>query len=114
MPQKASTPSRRLATRVEVSGEIWVYWRCDGRDDISRISDIGLGGLFLETPTPKAVGSPASLHFLVSEGQIRADVIIRHVTPGRGLGLKFTALPDQDRPHLTALLRRLRSAAQPA
>jgi PilZ domain len=113
MPHNVSTPSRRLAARVEAAGEIWAYWHCGGRDDISRIRDIGLGGVFLETSVAKELGSLASLHLLVSEGQIRADAIVRHTSPGRGLGLKFTALPDQDRPHLAALLRRLRAAASP-
>jgi len=44
----------------------------------------------------------------VQEGQIRADAVVRHVQSGKGLGLKFTALSEQDRPKLSALLTRLR------
>ena len=50
--------------------------------------------------------------FLVKEGQIRADAIVRHMRPGIGLGLKFTALSEQDRPKLAALLNRLRGTHQ--
>jgi len=50
--------------------------------------------------------------FLVKEGQIRADAIVRHTRPGIGLGLKFTALSEQDRPKLAALLNRLRGTHQ--
>jgi hypothetical protein len=35
---------------------------------------------------------------------------VRHAEPGHGLGLKFTALADQDRLHFGALMRRLYSA----
>ena len=52
------------------------------------------------------------LDFLVQEGQIRAKVIVRHVKPGSGLGLKFTALTEEDGPRLTALMTRLRSPWQ--
>ena len=34
---------------------------------------------------------------------------VRHIQPGRGLGLKFVALRETDRPNLIALLNRLRS-----
>src|SRR5437899_2887340 len=56
----------------------------------------------------KAEGVLTRLSFLVQEGQIRADAVVRHARPGVGLGLKFTALSEQDRPKLAALLTRLR------
>jgi hypothetical protein len=32
---------------------------------------------------------------------------VRHLLPGQGVGLKFTAVQNGDRPHLVALLKRL-------
>jgi PilZ domain len=69
---------------------------------------MSMGGLFIETPEAGAQGMQARLHFLVQEGQIRADAVVRHIQSGKGLGLKFTALSEQDRPKLAALLTRLR------
>ena len=92
-----------------VPGDVWVYWRCHGREDVSRVRDMSMGGLFIETPEPKDEGVRARLHFLVQEGQIRADAVVRHARTGVGLGLKFTALSEQDRPTLAALLTRLRA-----
>jgi hypothetical protein len=108
MLPKTSTPSRRFNARVTLNEEVWVCWRCNGRDDLSRVLDMSLGGLFLRTPAPRKVGAAANLEFLVTEGQIRADAVVRHATPGQGLGLKFVAVTDVDRPRLAALLRRLR------
>src|SRR5467141_4283208 len=108
----ASSPSRRLTSRVATPGDVWVYWRCHGREDVSRVRDMSMRGLFIETPEPKAEGVLARLNFLVQEGQIRADAVVRHATPGVGLGLKFTALSEQDRPKLAALLTRLRGIHQ--
>jgi hypothetical protein len=103
-----TSPSRRLTSRVPAPGDVWVYWQCHGREDVSSVRDMSMGGLFLETPQPKAEGVLTRLHFLVQEGQIRADAVVRHAESGAGLGLKFIALNDQDRPKLAALLSRLR------
>jgi hypothetical protein len=54
------------------------------------------------------VGAKANLHFLVEEGQIRAEAVVRHVKPGRGLGLQFTSVREEDRRHLADLMKRLR------
>jgi len=104
-----SSPSRRLASRVEAATDVWVYWECNQRRDVSRVRNVGLGGLFLETPHRFPKGLMAKLHFLVDEGQIRAEAAVRHMDPGQGLGMRFTAVHQQDRAQLAALLARLRS-----
>jgi hypothetical protein len=58
------------------------------------------------------VDATIRLDFLVQEGQIRAKAVVRHVKPGSGLGLKFTALTEEGGPRLTALMTRLRSPAR--
>jgi PilZ domain len=110
--QTGSVPSRRLYSRLDTSGNIWVYWNCDGKDDVSPILDISLGGLFLKTPTVKPVGAVVKLHFLVQEGQIRADAVIKHVRSGSGVGMKFAAVSQEDRPRLASLMARLRGLSR--
>jgi hypothetical protein len=100
---------RRISSRVESKNDVWVYWEGSGDRDLSRVKDLSIGGLFIETPRPKRIGSTTNLHFLVQEGQIRADAVVRHVKPGDGLGLKFTTVNEKDRHNLAALMRRLRS-----
>ena len=107
--QQMAFPSRRLNSRVETREGVWVYWGCHGRDDTSRVRDLSLGGLFVETATPREVGSTAEIDFLVQEGQIRVAAVVRHAETGRGLGLKFTAINDGGRPRLAELMNRLRS-----
>lgn len=109
MHQKPSY-SRRALTRLPASEDIWICWRCNGRDDISRVLDISIDGLFIETShqTVKE-GMPAKLDFLVQEGRVTAEAVVRHVRRGNGLGLKFLAVSDQDRSRLKSLLARLRS-----
>jgi hypothetical protein len=89
-----TSPSRRLS--VEVSRGVWVYWSCDGRDDVAVVRDVSAGGVFIETRRAKEPEVAANLHFLCPEGQIRADAV-RHAGTGRELGLKFTAVREEDR-----------------
>ncbi len=99
--------SRRLSLRVGTPQGVWVYWRCSGSDDLSSVSDLSPRGLFIETSDRRPLGATVKIDFLVQEGQIRAEAIVRHVKPGTGLGLQLTALAEPDRPRLTALMTRL-------
>ena len=103
--------SRRMTSRVETEGDVWVYWRCQDMDDVSRVCDLSVGGLFVSTPVPPPLGAKAKLDFLVQEGQIRAEAVVRHLVPGGGLGLRFTAITDKDCPRLVALLNRIRTVS---
>jgi hypothetical protein len=86
------SPSRRFTSRVETNGEVWVYWQCGMRVDVSRVRNVSAGGMFL-----------------VQEGSIRADAEVRRSMPGEGLGLKFVAVEKECGPHLAELLARLHS-----
>jgi len=86
-----------------------VCWDSGGYDDTSLIRDLGSHGAFVLTQRSKAVGAKTSLYFLVEEGQIRVEAVVRHQKSGRGLGLQFTAVRDEDRRHLALLMKRLRS-----
>jgi len=108
-----SIPSRRHYPRVETPSGVWVYWNCEGLEDTSRVRDLSLGGLFVETAEARDLDATVKLDFLVQEGQIRAEAVVRHAKPGSGLGLRFTALTEEDGPRLTALMTRLRSLSQP-
>jgi hypothetical protein len=105
-------PSRRHHPRVETRDGVWVYWNCKGREDTSQVRDLSMGGLFVETEVTRDVDTTIRLDFLVQEGRIRAEAVVRHAKPGRGLGLKFTALTEEDGPRLTALMTRFRSSSQ--
>jgi hypothetical protein len=112
MPKQTASPFRRFNSRFETPEGVWVYWQCEGRADTSRVLDVSLGGLFVQTSKPKPVGSMVEADFLVQEGQINVEAVVRHVEPGRGLGLKFTAVHDGGRSNLVQLINRLRSVSR--
>ena len=98
---------RRTTPRTEVDEGVYAFWSCNGPGDLSRVRNLNMGGIFIETGVTKDVGASVELHFLVSEGQIHADAVVRHVEPGHGLGLKFTTLDERDRLRFGALMKRL-------
>ena len=102
-------PSRRRSSRIPAIEDVWVYWESAPYRDVSRVRDLSPSGLFLETRAPKKEGELVRLHFLVQEGQIRAEAEVRHVAEnGRGFGMKINSVSTQDAPHLRRLLSRLR------
>lgn len=103
---------RRRAARVDAGESVYALWSCDGREGLSRVRDLGLGGLFIESPVEQDLGAPIKLDFLADEGQIRANAVVRHVRPGKGAGLKLTAINDQDCHRLASLIRRVRMNAE--
>jgi hypothetical protein len=100
--------SRRFSSRVHSPADVYVCWGAYEYDDTSRVRDLSSSGMFLLTRESKPVGSITRLHFLVEEGQIRAEAIVRHVKPGCGLGMEFTIVLEEDRQRLAGLMKRLR------
>jgi PilZ domain len=105
--------SRRLSLRFETPKDVWAYWRYDGKDELSHVGDLSAGGLFLETRYSHPEGVKLQLDFLVQEGQIRAEAVVRHAEACGGMGLKFTAVPEGDCDRLVALLMRVRGHHRP-
>ncbi len=58
--------------------DVWVSWRSNGRKETSRVRDLSLGGLFVETAKSTGVGASVKLYFLVQEGPIGAEAVVRH------------------------------------
>jgi c-di-GMP-binding flagellar brake protein YcgR len=100
---------RRRSSRFAAPEYVYVYWRSDGMDDVSRVRDLSVGGLFVNTEKARREGVTLKIEFLVQEGQIRAEAVVRRSEASVGLGLKFTAITQEDRHRLAALLGRLRS-----
>jgi len=111
MAQQPVPHVRRFTSRVETPNGVWVDCRCGGPEDISQVRDLSLGGLFVETQESRSVGSTAKLEFLVNEGQIRADAVVRRAEPGRGFAMKFTAVSEESCRRLGALINRLRHSS---
>ena len=85
--KKQIVASRRHHERGETPQGVWVVWKCGRVEDPSRVRDVSVGGLFVETLKVCPVDATVKLHFLVEDGEITADATVRYVKAGSGLGL---------------------------
>lgn len=103
----ARTKENRRNPRIEVSKGIWVSWQTDGPRNVSRVSDLSAGGVFVSTLTPAPVGTAIKLLFALPEGEVRVQGVVRYADPKRGMGVEFARMGSGDRARLQELLRRL-------
>ncbi len=104
----AATAARgRRYPRVGLPKGMLIAWQSGGERIISRVATLGLGGLFISTPNPPAVGEIVKLIFEVPGGEVRARAVVRSSQPGRGMGVEFTAMGHEARARLHRLLKRL-------
>ena len=105
--KKQVLKSRRSHKRVDTPQGVWVYWRCGRAEDTSRIRDMSVGGVFVETKKILPIDATIELNFLVEDGGIVAKAAVRYVLPGVGVGLQFKNVRTEDQPHFAAMIKRI-------
>jgi len=104
---KQVVKSRRHHKRVETPDGVWVLWKCGRAEDTSRVKDLGVGGVFVETKKACPVGGTVDLHFLVPDGEVRASATVRFVLSGVGMGLQFKAVRGEDQTRFASMIKRI-------
>ena len=114
MLKKKVLHSRRHHNRVDTPQGVHVIWRCGRTEDTSRVKDLSVGGLFIETRKVCPVDARVELHFLVQDGEIRVSATVRYVRAGSGLGLQFKTVRSEDQARFASMIKRLIQAEYPA
>src|SRR5215469_17814547 len=91
-----------------------VVWRRGTEKYVSRVENLGLGGLFVCTQQPPPVGTSLQLLFNVPEGEVRARAIVRNLAPSRGMGLAVVSMEHEHRARLDRWLKILAAEAEAA
>ena len=102
-----SPKSNRRFPRIPTPKGIWVSWQHDGPQNVSRVRDLNIGGLFIDTPNPPPVGTSITLLFSVPEGEIRSSALVKNITRGEGMGVQFVAMSQEHAVRLQTLFSRL-------
>jgi Tfp pilus assembly protein PilZ len=110
MPDKPKRHDRRFA-RIATPKGVWVAWQDGARQEVSRVQDLNIGGLFVATDSPVALGTVVTVLLSVPEGEIRGRAVVRNVAP-TGMGVEFVELREQDSARLQMLISRLLSATE--
>jgi PilZ domain len=105
----ASPPKPRNYARAKSPKGLHVAWQKGAQRTVSRVNTISLGGLFILTPEPLAVGSNLQLLIAIPGGGVRALGSVRSVDPGKGMGVGIVSMSQDDRTRLAAFLKQLHS-----
>lgn len=105
--EKKFFSSRRNHRRVETPQGVLVLWRCGRTEDTSRVKDLSVGGLFVETKKVCPIDAAVKLNFLVEDGEITVEASVRYVKAGSGLGLQFKSVRTEDRVRFATMIKRL-------
>jgi len=103
----ASPSKNRRYPRVGLPRGMFVAWQGVGERVVSRITTVGLGGLFIRVSEPPPLGDIIRLYFELPSGEVRARAVVRNSIQGEGMGVEFTAMEPEARGRLNQLLRRL-------
>jgi Tfp pilus assembly protein PilZ len=104
---KESSKADRRYQRIATPKGVWVAWQDGKQQNVSRVRDLNLGGLFVATPTPMAMGSVVTLLLSVPEGEIRSRSTVRNVVPNEGMGVQFTEITAENAARVEKLVARL-------
>lgn len=104
--------SRRHHKRVDTPQGVCVYWRCGHSEDTSRVRDLSVGGVFIETKKVLPIDATVELNFLVEDGGIVAEATVRYVLPSVGAGLQFKNVRAEDRDHFATMMKHILARPQ--
>jgi hypothetical protein len=68
---------------------------------------MGMGGLFIRTKEPVAVGTMIQLLIDLPSGEVRGRAIVRSVKAGEGMGVGIVSMNPEDRARLNKFLGQL-------
>jgi hypothetical protein len=93
-------PELRKYPRLPSPAGVSLAWQTANQKLVSRLGDLGLGGLFIRTLNPLAPGTSIQLLMDTPAGEIRARAEVRSARDRIGMGVKFVAMLPEDRARL--------------
>src|SRR5580765_6635735 len=102
--QQPSRKNRRLYPRMK--GRITIECRPEGSDIpvLGNLTNISLGGCYVETSVIMAPDSRLLLNFVIDDGPLTAEGNVVRSDPGMGLAIKFKEGNRENRAHLQKIL----------
>lgn len=67
---------------------------------VCKLTDLSLGGCYLELPSPLPVRTRVTLCMKVRELKVQVEGVVRVMHPENGMGVEFTQRTDQQRQHV--------------
>jgi hypothetical protein len=109
----ARAPDKRRRPRYRCEGSAEFLTEGVDMRTWATITDMSLSGCYVELPATSAVNTAVNLTLDVKGLRIRLKGIVRTSYPLLGMGIEFTDIPEEEKPLLNELLRRLSGDATP-
>ena len=103
----ANTNDLRRYPRLSSPNGTILAWQTASLRHISHVTNLGLGGLYIQTTDPPPPGTFIQLLFDVPTGEVRARAIVQRSKSKEGMGVKFVAMQQEDRGRFARWLNRL-------
>jgi hypothetical protein len=73
-----------------------VAWQGGGQRFVSRVFDLNMGDVLIPTSELPREGTVVKMIFEIPGGDVHASAVVRHTVVGRGMGVEFAAMDDND------------------
>jgi len=97
----------RRYPRLKAPKGLSVAWQNANQRQVSRVDELGLGGLFIRTKEPPRVGTILQLLIDIPGGGVKARGIVRVSKPEEGMGVGLVSMGQEDRQRLSSYLSKL-------
>jgi hypothetical protein len=87
-------------------------WETGNKREVSRLVNLGLGGLYIRTSEPPPTGTFIQLLIDVPTGEVRARATVRTSKPREGMGVKFVAMQQEHRARFAQWLNHLSASSR--
>jgi len=105
----ATTNDLRRYPRLSSPDSTILAWQSAGLRHVSHLTNLGLGGLYIQTQDPPPPGTFIQLLFDVPSGEVRARAVVQRSKSKEGMGVKFVAMQQEDRGRFARWLKHLSS-----
>lgn len=99
--------NQRRRPRYRCGGAAQVWQESAQSPQSATLSEISLGGCFIETSWPLPVGTHVEVHLKTHELEVQAQGVVGYLDPSGGMGITFSKISHQDRERLQQLIDRL-------
>lgn len=93
--ERSAQDERRLHDRARLIVD--VFFNGEDATGVASTKDISLGGLYMNTRASLPEGALLTMRIPLGERQIVVSGEVMYSNPGRGVGVRFRELSDEDR-----------------
>jgi len=103
--------NRRTYPRMKCRVTIELQAAGEERPVLGNLTDISLGGCFVETSVIMAAGTKVKLVFSIDDGKLQAEGSVLRLDPGSGIAVQFADMNREDRVKLQQVLEYVQNAS---